>query len=239
MQYTYHIILLFLILSNVYFFRRDTSAYNRFAKLADTKERQGFYMKWTLEPFVIFGVSSLIVLLVIGKFHTLFTPPEFIVELNQIIIAEKLRASNSFLAGIIEGINYTVLPMLMIGGSLWTFFHEYSNSKKDNSLEPKIIEEENFRNLAPLIPRNFNERVWGALLSINAGFSEELFFRLLIPILVYGISQSAIAAVLVSTLWFGLAHYYQGLSGIIAMVHAIIDLNGLTLGPWLKEKFAS
>ncbi len=50
----------------------------------------------------------------------------------------------------------------------------------------------------------------------NAGVTEELYFRLLAPVLIFAVTGSAFWAILASTLWFGLAHYYQGWIGIAA-----------------------
>ena len=91
------------------------------------------------------------------------------------------------------------------------------------------------------------------LLSLSAGVSEELYFRLFVPLLVASVSGSALAGFVVATLLFGAVHRYQGLRGVIAttiggavltfvylatgalwvamLFHIVIDLNALVVRP--------
>ena len=97
-------------------------------------------------------------------------------------------------------------------------------------------------------------RRWTGLLSINAGLVEETFFRALLFITVFQTTGSVVAAMLISTVLFGLAHAYQGVAGVLTsgllgfffmviyaatgalwlviLLHALIDLRGLVLLPW-------
>ena len=107
--------------------------------------------------------------------------------------------------------------------------------------------------ISAMLPRNRQELVLGALLSVNAGVVEELMFRLALPAVIYGASGSALAAVLGSVLLFGALHVYQGIPGVIGttivgailmllyavsgtivvpiIVHALFDLRSLVLIP--------
>ena len=109
-----------------------------------------------------------------------------------------------------------------------------------------------------LFPRNKDERFWTAALSISAGVNEELCFRLVIPFLVFIVSGSAAFAICLATIWFGLAHFYQGWFGVFVtfilgaifmfvylltqniwlamLIHAILDLNDLAFAPWFAER---
>ena len=77
---------------------------------------------------------------------------------------------------------------------------------------------------AALLPRNGSERLWGLILSANAGIVEEAFFRLVLPGLLYGVSGNMVIAIGLSAVLFGLGHAYQGGIGII-----ITSLIGLYL----------
>ncbi|MDR6786942.1 membrane protease YdiL (CAAX protease family) [Sphingomonas sp. BE138] len=106
-----------------------------------------------------------------------------------------------------------------------------------------------------VLPVRRAELGWGVVLAIVAGVTEELFFRLLLPLSVVLVGGSAVLGFAVATLLFGYAHLYQGWRGVVAtvlagvvlalvylvsaklwvamLVHAVIDLNGLVLRPVL------
>jgi membrane protease YdiL (CAAX protease family) len=103
------------------------------------------------------------------------------------------------------------------------------------------------------MPRNGAETGWAALLSINAGLSEECFFRLLLPLLLIGVLHNPLLAFISATILFGLVHIYQGVLGVVMttlvgavlaglylwtgsllitiVVHAGLDLFGLVVRP--------
>lgn len=94
-----------------------------------------------------------------------------------------------------------------------------------------------------------------ALLALSAGVSEELFFRLLLPLLVALVTGSGLAGVAVGLGTFVVLHRHQGWLGLtlvaligvaltylylltgrlwIAMlVHTIVDLNAFVVRPWI------
>jgi membrane protease YdiL (CAAX protease family) len=109
--------------------------------------------------------------------------------------------------------------------------------------------------LSALLPRDREEVLLGAAISVAAGIGEELFFRLLLPMLL-ATFVGGIPAVVVAILLFGLAHAYQGWKGVtvttlvgilftamylmsgslaIAMLfHATIDLMTLAIRPAIR-----
>jgi len=248
------ILLVLLVMKSIFAFRRDKRQYKSFQSVTDSPKRQEFYKKWTIEPFFMYGMVSILLLFLIGHFPSLFQMPDFLQNVSESITNLSHNSENRFIAGMLKGLLAVIVPLLIVGTPVITLIGTYREFKTQDDKTDRIAES---RNIQQLIPRNYKERIWGFFLSLNAGFSEELFFRLLIPILIYAVSGSAIAAILLATLWFGLAHYYQGLSGIIAtsiaglilflvylisqsiwiaiLAHAIIDLNGLVLAPWFKE----
>jgi len=109
--------------------------------------------------------------------------------------------------------------------------------------------------LSALLPRDRDEVLLGAAISVAAGIGEELFFRLLLPMLLAAF-VGAIPAIIVAFLLFGLAHAYQGWKGVtvttlvgilfttmylmsgslaIAMLfHVTIDLMTLAIRPAIR-----
>ncbi len=110
-----------------------------------------------------------------------------------------------------------------------------------------------FGDVRAVLPRSRDELGWAALLALQSGVSEELFFRLLLPLLIAGLTGSAWLGFGAATLLFGYAHRYQGWAGMLATaavgallatvylasgrlwiamaLHAAINLNGLVLRP--------
>jgi membrane protease YdiL (CAAX protease family) len=87
-----------------------------------------------------------------------------------------------------------------------------------------------------LMPRNGAETACTALLALNAGVSEELFFRLLLPLLLIGLFENATLSFGVAAVVFGLVHIYQGHAGVIAttilgLVFSVLYL--WTQNPWI------
>lgn len=109
-----------------------------------------------------------------------------------------------------------------------------------------------------LLPRTPRELAWGVLLSVNAGVSEEVFFRLAVPFLVARVTGNAVLGCAAGALLFAAAHRYQGWVGVAATfaagalltlvylvtgslpatiaVHVVIDLNALVLRPVLSGR---
>lgn len=109
--------------------------------------------------------------------------------------------------------------------------------------------------LSALLPRDRDEVLLSAAISVAAGIGEELFFRLLLPMLLAAF-VGAIPAVIVAVLLFGLAHAYQGWKGIAVttlvgilftvmylmsgslaitmLFHATIDLMTLAIRPAIR-----
>ncbi|AJP74615.1 hypothetical protein TS85_17815 [Sphingomonas hengshuiensis] len=107
-----------------------------------------------------------------------------------------------------------------------------------------------------MVPRNRAEALRVALLGANAAVSEELFFRLYLPLLAALVGAAPWLAFLLSTLLFGAMHRYQGALGVVLttllgalfafaalasgglavpiLLHLLVNLNGLILRPAVK-----
>lgn len=108
---------------------------------------------------------------------------------------------------------------------------------------------------APRLPSSPRELPAAALLAVSAGVTEELYFRLMLPLLITLVSGSALLGVGASAMLFGAVHRYQGRAGVVATglvglflsivhlasgdlwlamaCHAAIDLNALVVRPAL------
>jgi len=255
MNNTNLIILVVLILMTIFVFNRDKNNYEKFKSQNKTEDRQSFYKIWTIELLIIYGLLSLLILSAIGQIYSLKEMPKFLIEFSRSVNPFGSINDNGYISKFLKIASTSLVPVLIFENTLSTYLREYK--KKSNNNNKK--NETDLRNLNSIIPRNYKERIWGTVLSISAGISEELFFRVLVPILIYSITSSALIAITSSIIWFGLGHYYQGISGIMAtsfagllffivylitqniwqimLIHAVVDFNGLVFGPWLQERF--
>lgn len=219
-----------------FFIVDDIREFARFKALDDTVARQRRFRLWVAKSFVLFTGYTLAALLLIGRFDALWSlPPEFA------RLGDALPPSPLIL--IIAG---AVLAGSLLGAVIAT---------RASAAEPGSLP------YAAMLPRNAAERWHAALISLNAGVSEELFFRLALPLLVTVATGGAIGAIggfVASMLLFGMAHAYQGIAGVVGTglasllftilyvgsgslllpiaVHVVIDLNGMILRPWLARR---
>lgn len=222
---------------------RDRSAYKRFKALTESKDRIRHFRRWVIGAFLVFGVGGVLALWIAGRVADLWRmPPEF----APVMAGMSGDVSASLLFGMAFGVTF-VLGVLLITAR---------RAKRRQEAKPRATGD-----ILALMPRNGSERVWLALLSINAGVSEEIFYRLVIPLLLYVVSGSLIGALIGGCVIFGLIHAYQGIVGIFAttvlgaaftviylgtgslliamIVHALIDLNTLVFLPWLRARAAA
>jgi len=210
--------------------------------------RKTFYRRMLTAQIVQFTLPPIIGLLLLGRIGAVTElPPE-------------LWPASAMLRGDAPAVTIDPLLTPMFGfavlaaiplGSLLTW-RRWRNGKS----APAYL-----ARLSALLPRDRDEVLLGAAISVAAGIGEELFFRLLLPMLLaayIGAIPAAVAAILL----FGLAHAYQGWKGVavtslvgilftamylmsgslaIAMLfHATIDLMTLAIRPairgaWRKE----
>lgn len=115
--------------------------------------------------------------------------------------------------------------------------------------------------IAHLQPRDPGAFGWAALLSIVAAATEELFFRLVLPLLIAKVAGNAWIGIGAALLLFAVAHRYQRWAGVVGTAiggafltllylrtgtlwlpiaaHAAINLNGLVIRPWLARRISS
>ena len=223
-----------------WFVRNDRAEYEAFKKLTRTEDRQRAFRRWTVKAFLLFWGAAVVVLVLIGRIGTLVRlPPEFAPLLPHL--------PEDFDAGVVPFVIGGVIGGGIVGAVIGTLL------KRNRSAKPKVLGD-----IEPLLPRNAEERRWSALLGVNAAIGEELFFRLMLPLLIALVTGSAIAAFVAAGLIFGLVHFYQGWVGILAtmlvgfffaalylasgmlwvamLLHAIMNLNTLWLRPLIAER---
>ena len=216
--------------------RKDRREYSRFKRMRATTRRQKVFRKWVRESFLTFGGSAVVVLLLVWQFV-----PLFLDAVNRWdFVADARRAfadSGTLGVGMVVG-----LTLALAVGTLLIVV-----------LARKETEVASIGDVQALLPRNRAELPYGAALAVNAGVVEELLFRLAMPALIFGVTGSAVAAVVGSLLVFALLHVYQGVAGIVGalvigtllmavylatgsilvaiVVHALFDLRSLVLIP--------
>jgi membrane protease YdiL (CAAX protease family) len=215
--------------------RKDRREYGRFKRMRATRRRQKVFRKWVRESFITFGGSAVVVLVLVWQFI-----PLFLDAVNRWgFVADARRAfadSGALGVGIVSGI-----AVALVGGTLLIVV-----------LARKETEVASVGDVQALLPRNRAELRYGAALAINAGVVEELLFRLALPALIFGVTGSAVAAVVASITVFALLHVYQGVAGIVGalvigtalmaiylatgsilvaiVAHALFDLRSLVFG---------
>ena len=215
--------------------------YAVFRKLADSRRRAAYYWRWTGQSFLLLTGSSLVTLWMLGRLEAPFVMPEAFAALAANFVRETPSDSAEGMAGFMVGAAMGVGPLAF----LYWF-------RLRRAVEAVVGD------IEPLLPRNARERIAAVPLCLNAGFSEELFFRLALPLLAAEVTGSAVLGFALALAAFGLAHAYQGWKGIAATsllgglftvqylsgtsllwlmaAHAIIDLVGLIVRPILAER---
>jgi membrane protease YdiL (CAAX protease family) len=90
------------------------------------------------------------------------------------------------------------------------------------------------------LPKTREDTLPAIALAISAGVSEELFFRLFLPLLIALVSGSALTGTIIAALCFGGVHRYQGWRGVVATTLSGVALSvlyGLTNSVWMAIAF--
>lgn len=242
----YWILLAAILLGLAWFVRNDAAEYAAFKALTATEERQRAFRRWTVRSLLGFGASSVLLLLLLGRIGTLWRlPPEFAP------LAAAVRAHLGGAGGGSGSFLLMVSGALVAGGVLGGLVAARAGKAKGRG--PVVIGD-----IEPLFPRNRDERRWTALLAANAGPSEELFFRLLLPLVVALATGNAAFGFAAAAVIFGAIHFYQGWAGVLGttvagfvfaalflasgslwvpvLLHSVMNLNTLWLRPWLQQR---
>lgn len=176
----------------------DARQFVAFRQLEDSAARRACYWRWAWQSFVILTGASVITLLVLGRAGDGFgLPPEF-QALGAGLRSDEVQQTEEGRLGFAMGVGIGMA--ILIAAQAWRL------RKMMKPLAPEI---------EPLFPRNGKERLAVLPLCLNAGFSEELLFRLALPLLIAQVSGSVMVGLIGATVLFGLAHAYQGWVGVL------------------------
>ena len=222
---------------------RDMREYREFRAVEDSRARCRFYLRWTWQSFVLLVGASLVSMWLADALAAPFAFPAAFAPAHAWLNPPGEPTGDAML-GMLIGM---AISLTVVG------FIQYRRIK--GLLNPVLGDVE------PLIPRNGREMLAAVPLSLNAGFSEELFFRCALPLLLLHVTGSLALSLAVSIAAFGLIHAYQGWKGIAAttlagavltllylssgsllrvvLLHAAIDLVALIVRPALTRWIAS
>jgi len=201
------------------------------------------YRSAILRSGLAFGVGGMVLLAVGGSLGALTSPPSEFASAS---------ATLDHWFGPVEGAGIELAVMLGFAGGVVVggvvAWRRLRRGKHDWTIG----------RIAHLQPREPGAFGWAALLSVAAAATEELFFRLVIPLLVTRLTNNAWIGLAVALALFAFAHRYQRWAGVLGTAiggafltllylrtgtlwlpiaaHAAINLNGLVIRPWLARR---
>lgn len=163
-------------------------------------DRVAFYRSGLVRSLILFSGGAVVTLILLKRTDALGAVPE-------VFGAEVVR---SVLSGVRPEFVYGVI-------GLWVFVICLASLMGGWQMKRIVDSGAVMPNgaLGALLPRTGRERGWGFLVSLNAGVSEELFFRLALPLLLVPVVGDGGLAFWLAVLIFGLGHIYQGVSGVV------------------------
>lgn len=224
----------------------DTRQYRVFRQVTESGARRAFYWRWTVQSLAFLMGASVISLGLIGRFDALFAIP---IEFAP--LASALQSDTRPGAGSADE-----RMGMMLGFSIGILLLIANTRRRIAKMVTPVIGD-----IEPLIPRNGSEMLAALPLCLNAGFSEELFFRLALPLLLMTVTGSVGISWGVAILVFGLIHWYQGWKGVLAtmfmggvltlvylksgsiahamVTHAFYDVIALIIRPLIAARYAA
>lgn len=228
---------------------KDRREYRVFKTLTASAERRAYFRLWVLRALFLFTGATLGVLALTGNLAAIIELPAAFTAAHEMLRA----AGRSWEGDVSPQFLIGFAAALVVGATTAAVFLALQARRGDRGKAPVIGD------IEALLPRNVAEGAWGAVLSVNAGISEELFFRLLLPLLFHALTGDVVVAFALSAGLFGLAHAYQGVWGVMATAvlgvamsvlylrtgqlwipmaaHAVLDLRALVVVPALLALF--
>ena len=203
------------------------------------RSRSALYWFWVAKGAALFVVPSLIILALLGALPTLAAMPMAFAQAASSMGLSPGAAGRDpvFLATVVGG---------LVGGAL--LGAAIARWRMARRRRPWML-----GNLTSVLPARRSDLPAACAVAIGAGVSEELFFRLTLPLLFALLTGSALIGFALSALLFAAAHRYQGVTGMAAStalaaiftgfywmtgslwmtmaLHALVDLNGLVVRP--------
>ncbi len=209
-----------------------------YAELIRTKERSRLYLRWISQSWLIFALPAATLLLLAGHIHYLFEPIARSDSSAFISLSGNNEHDTSVIIGVVVGL---VIAAFIVG---W----RVKRSLKKRREAPQEA----------LIPTTTKERWLAVGMSVTAGITEELFFRAMLPALLFLVTGNVAVSMGLALLVFGIEHLYGGWKVVLATtvigwvflklfmssgtifvpmaVHALLDINGLIVMPYLAKK---
>lgn len=229
-------LLVLAVVAIAWFLKGDLGDYRRFRTLPDTASRRHRYRLWIAKAAIAFALPALVGLALLGRLGALIAPPREFAPVRALV--PLLDDPGAFFAGMLGG---AAIGGLAVGIAL---------ARRRTRGLPRPLGD-----IGTLMPRNRPEIADAAAMGVAAGITEELAFRLYLPLLLTLVTGNAILAFAAAILLFGAMHRYQGWRGVVAttivgllmatvylmtgalwlamLLHALIDLNGLVVRPIL------
>ncbi|QNE33057.1 CPBP family intramembrane metalloprotease [Sphingomonas sp. NBWT7] len=206
-----------------------------------SRDRRRATLGWAAGIAAMYGVTALTALALLGRLDALSTLPPELAAARALGIAPLSAIGIRDVAGAIAG--------GFLGGAILVALTAWRRRRTIDL---------GYRSSA--IAASRAEASAALVLAAAAGFGEELFFRLAVPLLVAIVFGSGVAGCAVGWALFTIAHRYQGwramaavgLVGLVlawlylatgslwlvVLLHTIIDANALVIRPWLERVFA-
>lgn len=227
-----------------WFQRNDVRSFKRFRAIEDSARRQRTFLRWARNACLMYLGMPLVGLALLGRLEAIWDFPAQFAVLTPAM--PDFRFGSPLVFGAMVG-------ALLGGGVLGALlqFKRRGPAKPPPGLDITAMQPRNRAELLRVIP-----------LAVNAGISEEICFRLYLPLLIVLSGATPTFAFIASTLIFGLLHRYQGWLGVVVTtalsavfaalylgtgglavpiaVHLLIDLNALVLRPaiglWFRPR---
>ncbi len=162
--------------------------------------RKAFYRRMLAAQLVQFTLPPVLGLAILGRVRTVTElPPEFWPVSAMLRGGAPAVMVDPFFTGLFVAATIAAVPL----GAFLT----WRRVRKGKRAFAHI------GHVSALLPRDRDEVVLGAAISVAAGIGEELFFRLVLPLLLAAYF-GGVAAIAVAIVLFGLAHAYQGWKGV-------------------------
>ncbi len=201
----------------IWFQRSDVRSFRRFREIEDSARRQRVFLRWARNACLMYLGVPLLGLALIGRLDALWDLP---VDLFGPVLLVTPELEPDFL-GVMAG---AVVTGGIIGAGLAMLLRK---RRKQPRTVPGL-------DITPLMPRSRAELLRVIPLAMNAGISEEVFFRLYLPLLITLCGAPPAFAFIAAVLIFGLLHRYQGWLGVIVTtvlgaIFALLYLGAVTL----------
>lgn len=221
---------------------QDRRTFPRFKAMTETAPRQATMRYWLIDSAIRYGIAGVLALFLLGRSDTVVSmPADVAVARDHLLTSIGLDPAGA------REMTMGMAAAIVVGMVAGAFIPLLQKKKAKG---PVVIGD-----IAALLPRNRQEVGWMAAMSINAGVSEEIFFRLAMPFAAFALWPDARVAFLIAAILFGAVHAYQGVVGILAtfvvgvlltfiylatgqiwlaiVLHALMDLRTLVLVPLL------